>query len=205
MDGGAAAPEKNGANNLEEHDRDNRIPEPIPQPNPNRQEKPPSGFGEECTQTIRQVIQKSRQEALDSRDSFREGTRTDIDTLGKIQQIPGTPVREEGFTLDPTGNWAEFWQDDKGDGTWDLKQQRDHNHVNEIDTDDVHGDADNPITETTGTAWADPVYDAAGNMTTVPRPWSLGSARTVKYDAWNRLTDVFITTGGSLRLKCEYL
>jgi hypothetical protein len=31
MDGGAAAREKNGANNLEEDDRDNRIPEPIPQ------------------------------------------------------------------------------------------------------------------------------------------------------------------------------
>jgi hypothetical protein len=35
MDGGAAAREKNGANNLEAHDRDNQIPEPIPQPNPN--------------------------------------------------------------------------------------------------------------------------------------------------------------------------
>jgi hypothetical protein len=34
MDGGAAAREKNGAKNPEEHDRDNQIPEPIPQPNP---------------------------------------------------------------------------------------------------------------------------------------------------------------------------
>ena len=70
---GCRRKEKNGANNLEEHDRNNQIPEPIPQPNPNRQERPPSGFGVECTQTIRQVIQKSRQEALDSRGSFRDG------------------------------------------------------------------------------------------------------------------------------------
>jgi hypothetical protein len=47
MDGGAAAREKNGAKNLEEYDRDNQIPELIPQPNPNRQEKALPGFGAE--------------------------------------------------------------------------------------------------------------------------------------------------------------
>jgi hypothetical protein len=66
-------------------------------------------------------------------------------------------------------------------GTTVLDHDRDHNHVNEIDTDDVHGDADNPITETTGSAWADPVYDAAGNMTTVPRPIAPNTALTCKY------------------------
>ena len=77
---------------------------------------------------------------------------SNLDTLG------GTPVREEDFTLDPTGNWTDYIQ--KTSGTTVLDQDRDHNHVNEIDTDDTHGDADNPITEDPGTAWADPVHDA---------------------------------------------
>ena len=66
------------------------------------------------------------------------------------------------FPIDPTGNWTDFWQDDNGNGTWNLKQQRDHNMVNEIDVDEVRGDADNPITQNPGAAWADPVYAAAG-------------------------------------------
>jgi hypothetical protein len=36
MDWGAAAREKNGANNLEANDRENQVPEPIPQPNQNQ-------------------------------------------------------------------------------------------------------------------------------------------------------------------------
>ena len=39
----------------------------------------------------------------------------------------------------------------KTSGTTVLDQDRDHNHANEIDTDDVHGDADNPITGIPGT------------------------------------------------------
>jgi hypothetical protein len=89
---------------------------------------------------------------------------------------------------DPTGNWTDYIQ--KTSGTTVLDQDRDHNHVNEIDTDDTHGDADNPITETTGTAWADPVHHAAGNMTTMPKPSSLANGLTLKYDAWNCLAEV---------------
>ena len=43
------------------------------------------------------------------------------------------------------------------------------------------------ITETVGTAWVDPVHDKAGNMTTLPKPSSLSTALTCKWDAWNRL------------------
>ena len=39
---------------------------------------------------------------------------------------------------DPTGNWAGFDQDDNGEGTWDLEQDREHNMVNEIDVDEDH-------------------------------------------------------------------
>jgi RHS repeat-associated protein len=81
------------------------------------------------------------------------------------------------WTLDSTGNWAGFRQDDTGAGTWDLEQARTANAVNEI-TD---------ITETAGPSWATPGYDAAGNMTSVPKPSDMTSSYTGTYDAWNQL------------------
>jgi len=92
--------------------------------------------------------------------------------------ISGTPVKEEDWGLDMTGNWTDFLQ--KTSGTTDLNQDRAHNPVNEI----------TGITETTGTAWIDPVHDRAGNMTTLPKPSSLASGLTCKWDAWNRLVEV---------------
>lgn len=81
------------------------------------------------------------------------------------------------WTLDTTGNWKGFRQDDNGDGTWDLVQSRTANPVNEITN----------ITNSTGSAWATPAYNAVGNMTTVPKPASPSSSYTAIYDAWNRL------------------
>ena len=78
-------------------------------------------------------------------------------------------MREEDYTLHPTGNWSGYVQ--KTSGTTVLDQDRDHNHVNEIDVDDDHANAAGAsITATTGINWADPTYDAAGNMTKMPRP-----------------------------------
>ena len=76
--------------------------------------------------------------------------------------ISGTPVKEEDWGLDMTGNWTDFLQ--KTSGTTDLNQDRTHNPVNEI----------SGISETVGTAWIDPVHDKAGNMTTLPKPSSPG-------------------------------
>ena len=56
--------------------------------------------------------------------------------------ISGTPVREEDWGLDATGNWRDYAQ--KTSGSTDLDQDRTHNRVNEI-TD---------ISETVGAAWA---------------------------------------------------
>jgi RHS repeat-associated protein len=42
----------------------------------------------------------------------------------------------------------------------------------------------------TGTNWADPTYDAAGNMTAMPNAYSPANNLTLKYDAWNRLVEV---------------
>jgi RHS repeat-associated protein len=81
------------------------------------------------------------------------------------------------WSLDPTGNWSGFKEDSDGDSTWDLDQSRTSNVVNEI-TD---------IAETSGPAWATPVYNRAGNMTTVPKPADPTSSFAATYDAWNRL------------------
>lgn len=82
------------------------------------------------------------------------------------------------WTLDPTGNWEEFRQDDNGDGTWDFNQTRTANTVNEI-TD---------ISNSPTNIWATPAYDKNGNTTTTPRP-DLGTnaTMTATFDAWNRL------------------
>ncbi len=91
--------------------------------------------------------------------------------------ISGIPVREEDWGLDMTGNWSAYVQ--KTSGSADLDQDRTHNEVNEI-TD---------ISETTGTAWATPVHDRAGNMTSVPKPASLANSLSLKWDAWNRIVE----------------
>lgn len=86
----------------------------------------------------------------------------------------------QNWGLDAVGNWSCFNQDDDGDGTYDLKQQRTANEVNEI-TD---------ITETTGPSWAIPSYNPVGNTTAFPNPSDLTSNYTAEFDAWNRLVRV---------------
>jgi len=122
------------------------------------------------------------------------------------------------WSLDETGNWHEMRQDDTGAGSWDLVQTRTANPVNEITA----------ITNSTGPTWAQPAYDAAGNMTTIPTgnapgwsdlsvaDWSglspdgwatmplLGGpdSYTATYDAWNRL--VTLTDGANTIQENEY-
>ena len=93
--------------------------------------------------------------------------------------IDGTPAREETFWLDATGNWAAYNQ--KTSGATTLAQLRTHNKANE--TTEI-------IKILLGDDWVDPVHDAAGNMTTAPKPSSLTDGLTLKYDAWNRLAEV---------------
>ena len=89
------------------------------------------------------------------------------------------------WTLDETGNWKRFQEDDTGAGTWSLVQSRTANPVNEI-TD---------ITESTGPAWVTPAYDPAGNMTTIPKPADPTQGFTAVYDAWNRLVKLSDSSG----------
>ncbi|QOV87556.1 RHS repeat-associated core domain-containing protein [Humisphaera borealis] len=103
--------------------------------------------------------------------------------------ITGTPVKEQDWTLDPTGNWRGYVT--KASGTTDLNQARASNTVNQI----------TGITETTGPSWIDPAYDAAGNTTTFPQPTPTSSF-TATYDAWNRLKDV--NDGANAVAKYDY-
>ena len=77
------------------------------------------------------------------------------------------------------GNWngSKSAYQAKVAGTTTLIQNRTHNTVNEITN----------ITESTGTAWPTPGYDAAGNMTSGPQPLSPANRYVLTYDAWNRL------------------
>ncbi|MGE0377986.1 MAG: RHS repeat domain-containing protein [Planctomycetaceae bacterium] len=97
----------------------------------------------------------------------------------------------QDWSLDQLGNWANFLEDDDGDGTDELDQDRTHNDVNEITA----------ITATTGANWVDPTYDAAGNMLTGPTPGDETATQKYVYDAWNRLVKV---TDGSDVTIAEY-
>jgi len=111
--------------------------------------------------------------------------------------------------LDALGNWPVFKQDDNGGGSgdagWELSQTRLHNKVNEIDNDDNHANA--PSGSISGGSWILPVHDAAGNMTSGPKPGAETTRIHMKYDAWNRMVEVRNDSGGnpgSLIITCRY-
>jgi RHS repeat-associated protein len=89
----------------------------------------------------------------------------------------GSKQFAQNWGLDLLGNWNTFKQDNSGGATWNLEQTRTHNDVNES----------TGIGATTGANWTDPAHDAAGNMTTMPKPHAPTEGFTADYDAWNRL------------------
>ncbi|WP_428940607.1 RHS repeat domain-containing protein [Fontivita pretiosa] len=97
-----------------------------------------------------------------------------------------TPSFAQEWSLKALGNWTSFKEDADGNGMFsdavDLNQTRGHNKANEIT--DISGEQAGQV------AWADPGYDAMGNVTSYPKPGSMTSSYTCKYDAWNRLTEV---------------
>jgi RHS repeat-associated protein len=108
--------------------------------------------------------------------------------------VGGTATFGQCWTLDATGNWKGFRDDDTGSGTWDLVQSRTANTVNEITN----------ITNSVGSAWANPAYDPNGNMTSLPMPSAPASALTGTFDAWNRLVELVDATSGNTVQKNAY-
>ncbi len=90
---------------------------------------------------------------------------------------------DQSWTLDGLGNWSSF----NDDGS---SQARTANAANEIGS-------------ITG-GWATPVYDPAGNMTTIPAPLTgdADHALGAKYDAWNHLVET--SDGGVLVARFVY-
>jgi len=80
----------------------------------------------------------------------------------------------QGWTLDQLGNWTLF--DDNGD-----EQSRDHNAVNEITAIDESD--------------AQVAHDAAGNMIRMPSALDPADTHHAVYDAWNRMTSVWLDDG----------
>ena len=105
---------------------------------------------------------------------------TDLDrgnlNANKDGLVAQTKNFAEQWSLDPTGNWNAFKQDDDGDDTWDLDQDRDHTKANEIDQID---------SSSTHVA-----HDRAGNMTKIPKPSNWSAHYDLTYDAWHRLAKV---------------
>ena len=81
------------------------------------------------------------------------------------------------WTLDATGNWSGFREDDTGNGTWDRVQSRTANGVNEIAN----------ISASVGPTPITPTYSPAGNMTTIPTTGGLdwNSFTLAEWDNFN--------------------
>jgi RHS repeat-associated protein len=111
--------------------------------------------------------------------SIVSSTWTEANSNGSKTGLTDTTFAQ-CWTLDETGNWNGFREDDNGEDAWDLIQSRTVNPVNEITA----------INETVGATWVTPVYSRAGNMTTMPKPADSKQSFTATYDAWNRLTEI---------------
>jgi RHS repeat-associated protein len=126
---------------------------------------------------IKDIDEAYTYDGLDRLASFQRGTITS-GTMGSVN------FSQDWNTLDSLGNWQTFTEDTNGSTAGgSTAYNRTHNKVNE--------------TTDSGSTWIDPVYDAAGNMTSGPK----GGAETTRlhftYDAWNRLVVVKNDSGGS--------
>ncbi len=105
-------------------------------------------------------------------------------TLNGTQTAITSGTFEQQWELDATGNWKTFKQVNDGNGTWELNQTRTANKANEI----------TGISNSTGTAWATPTYDGAGNMIGMPNPPATTTGATPAWvplteAQWNTLTE----------------
>jgi len=125
-------------------------------------------------------------------DGLQQVTQHDRGNLTSVSGLPpytgidpGTRQLQEDFTYDETGNWAAYQSTSPS-----LAQTRTHNKGNRITS----------LANPSGVV--QPVYDAQGRMTTMPRPGSWTGAYTCKWDAWSRLVEV--SSGGVPVAKYSY-
>jgi RHS repeat-associated protein len=109
-------------------------------------------------------------------ESFQRGTFSGSDRTTITSQTLG-----QSWTLDATGNWSAFVDTDALVPANSVSQTRTHTKANEIAT----------FAASSGSVWAAPHYDAAGNMTVFPQPASPTSSYSATYDAWNRQISIY--------------
>lgn len=117
----------------------------------------------------------------------------------------------KNWELDELGNWTKYQinlptdsLDVSFDGSSDLNQERLHNKANELDDDEDHADNSHiDVFSLNASAHMDQVdwmsvlatsqsmYDANGNLIGSPRPGDEKECNWYKYDAWNRLVEVW--------------
>ena len=151
------------------------------------------GYGRASNRTWRKnpTDPSEQYDWLHQYDGLQRLKNAERGTLNGTHTAITSPQFGQCWSLDATGNWEDFRQADEG-SSWTLEQTRSANPVNEIAG----------ISNTLGQAWAQPTYDANGNMTTIPHPTGQQplpsnssssssepdpSAFTATYDAWNRL------------------
>jgi len=135
------------------------------------------GYDRASNRLYREEADTSDLDQLYSYDDVNRLVQSEEGTLSLGKDSISSLNFKQQWSLDATGNWSAFKEDDDGDSTWDLEQTRTSNAVNEI-TD---------VSETTGPGWITPAYNRAGNMTTIPRPADPTQSYAATYDAWNRL------------------
>jgi RHS repeat-associated protein len=116
-------------------------------------------------------------------DGLRQVTRHDRGDLTGSPYSgvdPATRQQKETFTFDQTGNWNNT----TSQSPW-LDQGRTHNVANEITA----------IGSPYGVV--QPQFDAAGNMTLMPRPCAWDASLACTWDAWNRPVRVRSCSGSS--------
>ncbi|HEY1602261.1 MAG TPA: hypothetical protein VGG64_21845 [Pirellulales bacterium] len=106
---------------------------------------------------------------------FQRGTFSGTDRTTITSQTLG-----QSWMLDATGNWSAFVDTDALVSANSVSQTRTHTKANEIAT----------FAASSGSVWATPSYDAAGNMTVFPQPSAPTSSYSATYDAWNRQVEI---------------
>ena len=135
------------------------------------------GHDRASNRLYREEADTSDLDQLYAYDDVNRLTQSQEGTLGAGKSSISSLNFAQQWSLDATGNWSGFKEDDDGDSTWDLDQTRTSNAVNEITN----------VTETAGPSWLTPAHNRAGNMTTIPQPGDPTQSYTATYDAWNRL------------------
>jgi RHS repeat-associated protein len=107
--------------------------------------------------------------------NFQRGTFS-----GSSRTAITSQTLQQQWNLDTTGNWSQFASSDSLDSSNSVNQSRTHTLSNEIES----------FRANSGTAWAQPVYDSAGNMVIFPQPAAPSSPYIATYDAWNRMVTI---------------